>query len=213
MSLRIERKLLTRQTLMHAALDLLDEGRSFASLSLREVTRAAGIVPTAFYRHFESMDDLGLALVESTSDTLRQLVRDARRQLESGNMIIDASVRKFLEHVALNRREFGFVVRERFGGSATVRHAIGREIAVFARELSLDMLKFPLFARMNAQDVDMITGFFVTSVANAAGDWLELLTEEEEARREAYRVTLVHQLRLVMLGAISWNPRPKSQGS
>ena len=52
---RQERKQRTRQALLDAALDLLDE-QSFSSLSLRQVTRAARVVPTAFYRHFDDME-------------------------------------------------------------------------------------------------------------------------------------------------------------
>ena len=59
---RQERKQLTRQALLDAALELLEE-QSFSSLSLRQVTGAAGVVPTAFYRHFDDMEKLGLALI------------------------------------------------------------------------------------------------------------------------------------------------------
>ena len=41
---RQERKRRTRQALLEAALELLEE-QSFSSLSLRQVTRAAGVVP------------------------------------------------------------------------------------------------------------------------------------------------------------------------
>ena len=53
-----------------AALLLLKD-TSFGSLSLREVTREAGVVPTAFYRHFANMEELGLALVDESFRTLR----------------------------------------------------------------------------------------------------------------------------------------------
>src|SRR5580698_2758468 len=61
---RSPRKQRTYDALLKAALRLMKEGRSFTGLSLREVTREAGVVPTAFYRHFGGMDELGLALVE-----------------------------------------------------------------------------------------------------------------------------------------------------
>ena len=35
------------------------------------------VVPTAFYRHFASMDELGLALVEESFRTLRTMLREA----------------------------------------------------------------------------------------------------------------------------------------
>ena len=60
---------------MDSALDLLSPERVFSSLSLREVTRGAGIAPTSFYRHFDDMNALGLALVAEAGLALRQLLR------------------------------------------------------------------------------------------------------------------------------------------
>ena len=57
MSIREERKQQSRQALLNAALQLSTSGRSFARISLREVTRQVGLVPTAFYRHFDDLDD------------------------------------------------------------------------------------------------------------------------------------------------------------
>ncbi len=59
----------TREAILAAALEL-SQTVGFAQLSLRQVSRQAGVVPTAFYRHFESMDELGLALVEQSFATL-----------------------------------------------------------------------------------------------------------------------------------------------
>ena len=64
---RQERKQRTRRALLDAALGLL-EGQSFSSLSLRQVTGVAGIVPTAFYRHFDNMEELGLVLIDERSE-------------------------------------------------------------------------------------------------------------------------------------------------
>ena len=58
MSIREERKQQSRQALLNAALQLSTSGRSFARISLREVTRQVGLVPTAFYRHFNDLDFL-----------------------------------------------------------------------------------------------------------------------------------------------------------
>ena len=63
----------TRRALLDGALDLLAE-RSLDNLGIREVTRAAGVAPAAFYRHFERIDDLGLVIVDEAFATLRQLM-------------------------------------------------------------------------------------------------------------------------------------------
>ena len=73
-----ERRQQTRQALLDAALAQMDAGESFDALSLRSVAREAGVVPTAFYRHFASMDELGLALIDDSFRTLRKMLRSAR---------------------------------------------------------------------------------------------------------------------------------------
>src|SRR5947208_5795621 len=73
-----ERRQHTRQALIEAALLKIEAGESFDSLSLRSVARAAGIVPAGFYRHFASMDELGLSLVDESFRTLRAMLRQAR---------------------------------------------------------------------------------------------------------------------------------------
>ena len=78
---RIERKERTRQRLIDSALTLVGSGRSDSSLSLREITREAGVVPAAFYRHLRDLDELGLALVEMAGAALRRLLREHRLQL------------------------------------------------------------------------------------------------------------------------------------
>ncbi|MGB7364538.1 MAG: TetR family transcriptional regulator, partial [Rhodococcus sp. (in: high G+C Gram-positive bacteria)] len=81
---RAERKERTRQALLTGTLDAIAD-RSFSSVSLREVTRAAGIVPTAFYRHFASMEDLGVAVVEDSMRVLRKILKDVRRHPSADN--------------------------------------------------------------------------------------------------------------------------------
>lgn len=102
---RAEQKQQTRHALMSAARHLMESGRGFGSLSLREVTRAAGIVPAGFYRHFSDMDQLGLALVAEVDETFRATLRAVRRnEFELGGLI-DASVRIFLDAVGANRSQ------------------------------------------------------------------------------------------------------------
>ena len=95
---RGERKERTRRAILDAALELSSEG-TFAALSLRAVAKEVGIVPTAFYRHFESIDALGLALVEECFVSLRAILRDVRRNGPALDDIIDGSLRVLVEHV------------------------------------------------------------------------------------------------------------------
>lgn len=48
--------------------------RGFAGLVVREIAREAGIVPTAFYRHFDSLDALATELAAGSAAELTRLV-------------------------------------------------------------------------------------------------------------------------------------------
>ena len=110
---RIERKERTRQRLIDAALGLIGQGRSFTSLGLREITREAGVVPGAFYRHFRDLDELGLALVEMGGVTLRRLLREARRDGIPPTDMLRGSVRIYKRFVEERSLVFRFIAARR----------------------------------------------------------------------------------------------------
>ena len=95
---RAERKERTRRAILDAAL-VLCENSSLAAVSLRQVAKEVGIVPTAFYRHFDSVESLGLALVDESFVSLRAMLRDVRRPGTSATFseIVDGSVETLLD--------------------------------------------------------------------------------------------------------------------
>ena len=192
----------TREALMNAALELsLQKG--FAQLSLRQVSQAAGLVPSAFYRHFESMDELGLALVERCFGTLRTMIRDAQRDPEVIEHIIDASAEILVEAVKASKADFAFVVRERLTGSEPVREAIRHELDLFVSELAVVLVRLPNIESWTTEDVQMVARLFVRNMhANA-----ELVVEMPEDRPdlEAEIVELARrEMRLIVLGFANW---------
>lgn len=70
---RAEQKRHTRALIVDAGRRAV-ASRGFSSLAVRELAREAGIVPTAFYRHFESVDDLAAELAAGAADALGGLV-------------------------------------------------------------------------------------------------------------------------------------------
>jgi len=203
---REEKKQRTRRALVDSALKRLEGERSFTSLGLREVTRDAGIVPTAFYRHFRDMDELGLALVDESFHTLRQLMRAARSGPLPTTQLIRRSVETFVHHVRANRRHFQFVVVERAGGRSALRSAIRSQIRLFVSELATDLGRFPALAAWRSEDLQMMAGLIVSLMATAVLDVLDLAVGDADEERELMR-TLEQQLRLVVLGASRWTSR------
>src|SRR5699024_483898 len=79
----------TRRALMDAALQLMQEAHSFNAISLREVAREAGVVPSAFYRHFNDMSALGLALVMESLEAMGTELRQIRGERTQAHLWIE----------------------------------------------------------------------------------------------------------------------------
>ena len=161
---RRERRQHTRQALLDAALLQMEAGESFDALSLRSVARAAGVVPTAFYRYFASMDELGLALIEDSFRALRGMLRHAREDGMPPERIISRSVEILIGYVRENRQHFAFVARIRSTGNGVLRHAIRAEIRLFISELATDLARFPVLREWTTEDLQMLAGLLVNTM-------------------------------------------------
>jgi AcrR family transcriptional regulator len=200
---RAERKQRTRNHLLEAALRLMNEGRSFTSLGLREITREAGVVPTSFYRHFKDLDELGLALVEETGITLRRLLREARKAGVPPMHIIRHSVQIYKQFVEEHRLHIMFMAGERWGGSPLIRRAIRYEVQHFTTEMAQDLRELNLLPGLAMPTLQMICGLVVNTMLNAAADILDLPAEQPQVEQELVD-NFVRQLRLIFLGAAQW---------
>jgi AcrR family transcriptional regulator len=202
---RAERKEATRQRLLDVTLKLITN-RSLASISLREVARAAGIVPTAFYRHFESMDALGVELVDESMSPLRQMIRDARRGVASHGDIIETTVEILGRQVREHPDQFRFLSRERYGGVRAVRRAIETELKLFTSELAVDLARLTAGFDWSADDLEMAADLMVAAMLGAVMGLLEI-----DRRRRAEETVILdraeRQLRLIALGMSEWRSK------
>ena len=202
-SSRVELKERTRLRLTEAALALIGQGRGFSSLSLREITREAGVVPAAFYRHFRDLDELGLALVEMGGVTLRHLLREARRDGIPPTDMLRGSVLVYKRFVEERSLVFRFLAGERGGGSRVIRQAIRTEESHFASEMAQDLRILGTLPELSIATLQMICGLVVTTMLNAASDILDLPEGRPKQEKEMVD-NFVRQLRLVFLGARRW---------
>ncbi len=190
----------TRRAIVTAALSLLEE-RSFAALSLREVTREAGIAPAAFYRHFESMDALGLVLIDESFRALRDLLRGARAGKLDPTRVIESSVDMLIEGVNQRREHWRFIGRERNSGVTVLRYAIRTEIRLVTSELAIDLARFPGLNTWSAEDLNILASLIVNamiSIAEAIED-----AGDANALAEIKRIA-VKQLRMIVVGVSGW---------
>ncbi|GAB4583935.1 TetR family transcriptional regulator [Nocardia sp. IFM 10818] len=195
---RVERKERTRAALLDGTLALAAD-RGFAALSLREIARSAGIVPTAFYRHFTSLDELGTTLVEEGVRQLRLALREMRR---TPNARLAETVRFVFEQVDQRRDLWGFLIRERHGGSAPLRGAIAVEMQLIVRELVVDLSRIRALDTWSPDDLELAADLIVSTVADRIADYV--VTDARERPRIIDRAVL--QVRLIALGMGAWKP-------
>ncbi len=198
-TVRSEKKAKTRRSLIDAALHLSAE-RGFSALSLREVAREAGVAPTAFYRHFRDMDELGLALVDEVGLSLRQLMRQARQKFaERGRGVVRASVEAFMEFVHDNANLFRLLLGERSGSSPAFRKALHTEMDRFIGELTEDLERGAFATNRPLANAGLTAEAMVAVVFTVGAESLDLPTHSRKQLAER----LIQEVRIIMHGAES----------
>jgi AcrR family transcriptional regulator len=202
---RVERKERTRRAILDAALDLSEE-TTLAAISLRQVAKEVGIVPTAFYRHFDSIEALGLALVDESFASLRTMIRDIRRGDPAFADIADRSVTVLVDHVHQQRAHFLFIARERAAGPAGVREAIHHQIELFERELATDLARLPTTDAWSTEDLRVLSNLIVSAMVSTAEAILGAAGRPDVEKQLVEQART--QLRMVLVGALNWRSKP-----
>ncbi|MEU3861430.1 TetR family transcriptional regulator [Streptomyces sp. NPDC028722] len=202
LGIRQAQKQKTRQAFLDAALSLLEE-QSLSSLGLREVTRAVGVAPTAFYRHFRSTADLGVALVDEALGSLHPMVRTTVSTTGDSEERITRAVELIARHVAAFPAHVRFIARERHGGVQPVREAIRGQLLRFAEEVKAELAGDPEAAGWSDDDLLMLAHLYVDQMLITASLFLEALEAPEEERERVTQLA-THQLRLITIGRGHW---------
>jgi len=198
MPTRAEQKNATRHAIIEAALRLSAK-RGFSSLSLRGIAVEAGIAPTSFYRHFQDIDDLGLALVDEVGLSLRQLVREARRRVANSTTtsVTRASIETFMEFTEANATLFHLLLGEGAGSTAPFRRAIAKEVARFTDDLGDDLSAAAEKTGKPLAKVGLAAEAMVTITFNLGAAAIDLPAAE---RRDVVE-RIIAEVRMVMRGA------------
>ncbi|MGW2933902.1 TetR family transcriptional regulator [Streptomyces sp. NPDC001156] len=202
LGIRQAQKQKTRQALLDAALALLEE-QSLSSLGLREVTRAVGVAPTAFYRHFRSTADLGVELVEEALGSLHPMIESTVATSGDSDERIVRAVALIARHVDAYPAHVRFIARERHGGVQPVREAIRRQLARFAEEVKVALAEHSESAGWSDADLLMLAGLYVDQMLMTASQFLEAMEGPAEERDRVSRVA-VQRLRLISIGRHHW---------
>ena len=210
MSIRDERKQQSRQALLDAALQLSTAERSFSNLSLREITREVGLVPTAFYRHFQDMDALGQELVDQVALHIKSLIQKlGRSYLQHNTASSEMSIKLFVKAVDHSPLEWQFMIAERWGGSVKIRQAIAAEIDDLVEGLANTLIKIPSFEHIqNVSDLKILSTILINMSFTWAMTWLNLVRIYEDdallKQQELFIENASTQVRLIFRGISNW---------
>ena len=206
MGSRAEQKARTRNALIHSWLRLIGDGANFASVSLREVAKTAGVVPTSFYRHFGDMDELGLAVVDQLGTDLRRL---GRLSPDPDTPVADSvrqGVGAFAVYVAENADLVRFVNQARTGGNSPLRKAIDNELGFFSARVASAL--GDVRPELDTAARDTVAELIVAVLLDSTPGILEADEEQLAALKEG----LERKISIVLMGAeqlaVESQPRP-----
>ncbi|GAA4847149.1 TetR family transcriptional regulator [Kitasatospora terrestris] len=189
----------SRRALLDAGLGLL-ERQNLSGLGVREVTRAAGMSPAGFYRHFPDLSELGVVLVRESLANLHEMIKAVFAAYGEPERLIDRAVEVIAAHVAEHRAYIRFLARERHGGVREVREAIATEFRRFAEEVAEALALQPAVKGWPAEDLRMLAELYVDRMVSTAAE----LVEADPADQERIERTVRMQLRLISLGSRHW---------
>lgn len=210
MSIRDERKQQSRQALLTAALRLSTSGRSFSNLSLRELSREVGLVPTAFYRHFQDLNALGIELVDQVALNIKTVLY----QLGQGYLAepqdnTRQSIERFFNAVSHDPLPWKFMISERWGGSSVIRQAIAREVDFLIADLGNALTKMASMKHIQQeQDLKVLATILINISLTWAMSWINLQDQyqddELERQQQIFIEQALTQLRLMFRGILNW---------
>ena len=208
MSLREERKQQSHQAILDAALVLNSRGRTFSNISLRELSREVGLVPTAFYRHFKDMQQLGLELLDQVAlhlkGVLNQLVEAYLHQVNSDT---EASISLFFQAVENNPEPWLFFSAERWGGSEFLRSGIEREMHFLIEDLVHELENLYIEQHIEQpRDLKVLIQVLVDLSLNWAMGWINIQDLSDanlrQIRGAEFKTQTVIQMRLLFRGLL-----------
>ena len=213
MSIRDERKQQSRQALLDAALRLSVSGRSFSAISLREITREVGLVPAAFYRHFQNTDQLAEELIDQVALHFKSLQHQFHQiYFRNPKSSISQGLDYFLLAVEQQPEIWMFIIAERWGGSIKLRQAIAREINFLTQDFSqarerLDHLR--QYTSPDPEECYQLASVLINLSFTWAMTWITV-TQHSPAPTQQQEKELLHsqiekQIKLIFRGRVQAN--------
>ncbi len=187
-----------RERLIAAALKLAAEKRSLLALGVRELGRMAGLNPNTFYRHFKSLDELSLAIIDEFAQDLAPALRAIRLKAASPELVSRQTVEYVFDYARQYPEAFIVGVRELHGSSPRLQQALRARLRLVAAEMAEDILLTNGVPGITAAMLEELAEPVVEQVFHRTLDYLE----DPRRRAELVRRTS-HFIDALMTGAVT----------
>ncbi|MBV6494011.1 MAG: HTH-type transcriptional repressor FabR [Turneriella sp.] len=202
-----QQRLKTHRALMVAAIRLMSDDRSFSSISLREVTREAGVVPATFYRHFNEMEDLAVELVDYCLRPMENLMASVRARRLSARQLVYESVGSFLRFSRRHRRYSLFLTKERLGGRAKVRERIRIGLNSIALRLAHDIKGLPEWNGVPNTIIEDVAHMIINQMLIDLELILDLSAQETSEQEVRIIASARKRVWIILRGGLSFRER------
>ena len=170
---------ISRDDLLAAALKLIGPHRSLSTLSLREVTREAGIAPNSFYRQFRDMDELAVALIDLAGRSLRKIIGQARQRASTERSVVQGSLETFMEQLRADDKLLHVLLREGTVGSDAFKQAVDRELNFFEDELRIDLVRLAALEGARLHEPALVSKAITRLVFAAGASAMDMPLEKD----------------------------------
>jgi len=172
-----------REKLLAAALKLAAKSRNLSTIGVRELGREAGLNPNTFYRHFNDLDDLSMALIDQLGRELRVPLQTLRRSIVSREENAVRTVELVFDFAKDHPEVFIVGVRELYGASQPVREALRRAIGEVAGDLAEDMRVMQITPGLDDKTARELAEVVAVQTFHSTLDYLEHPDQRAEILR------------------------------
>ncbi len=198
-----------KRLLMEAALRLASQTRSIQALGIREIGREAGLNPNTFYRHFKNLDELGVAIIDSIVQELRQPLRDLRQKaagsvgekrgaagfmgldMERTRRVTHETVKLFFDYVEEHPEAFILGVCELHGASQVLRATLRQAMKDFSTDMADDIRALGVLPKMDDATLLQATSIITSQLFQLSMDYIEYPAQRAAIRGQAESLILM----------------------
>ena len=187
-----ERRARTRAQIIEVGTTLLSE-RPLEAITVDAVVEAAGVAKGTFYYHFESIEELAVAVGERLAESFDDLLAPARLELRDPIARISFALTQFLAKAIADPSWARLVIR-----SFQAPNQLGRSIRA---NLTADLTKAMAEGRLTVHDPELAADIII-------GIWLQVIRGTLERRSAPDLIRQALDAALRALGAL---PQPRGR--